>query len=83
MLGLVISSQLALMHGAELHNIGFSLFIYIPLLFGMICGRHLELRRAVTASHRLLPDRLVRWHRPRPDDQRAVEGLATWSARWN
>lgn len=49
MLGLVISSQLALMHGAELHNIGFSLFIYIPLLFGMICGRHLELRRAVTA----------------------------------
>ena len=44
MLGLVTSSQLALMHGAELHNIGFSLFIYIPLLFGLICGRHLELR---------------------------------------
>ena len=44
LLGLVTSSQLALMHGAELHNIGFSLFIYIPLLFGLICGRHLELR---------------------------------------
>ncbi|MCW8157625.1 hypothetical protein D7243_15645 [Stutzerimonas stutzeri] len=44
MLGLVTSSQLALMHGADLANIGFSLFIYIPLLFGLICGRHLELR---------------------------------------
>jgi hypothetical protein len=44
LLGLVTSSQLALLHGAELGNIGFSLFIYIPLLFGLICGRHLELR---------------------------------------
>lgn len=44
LLGLLTSSQLALMHGAELRNIGFSLFIYIPLLFGLICGRHLELR---------------------------------------
>ncbi|RRV64231.1 hypothetical protein EGI99_20680 [Stutzerimonas stutzeri] len=44
LLGLVTSAQLALMHGAELANIGFSLFIYIPLLFGLICGRHLELR---------------------------------------
>ncbi|MBE7377026.1 hypothetical protein [Pseudomonas lopnurensis] len=44
LLGLVTSSQLALMHGADLRNIGFSLFIYIPLLFGLICGRHLELR---------------------------------------
>ncbi|WP_312143899.1 MULTISPECIES: hypothetical protein [Stutzerimonas stutzeri subgroup] len=44
LLGLVTSSQLALMHGAELANIGFSLFIYIPLLFGLICGRHVELR---------------------------------------
>jgi len=44
LLGLVTSAQLALMHGAELANIGFSLFIYIPLLFGLICGRHVELR---------------------------------------
>ncbi|WP_226687847.1 hypothetical protein [Stutzerimonas stutzeri] len=44
LLGLVTSTQLALMHGAELANIGFSLFIYIPLLFGLICGRHVELR---------------------------------------
>ncbi|EWC42649.1 hypothetical protein GFL09_18800 [Pseudomonas stutzeri] len=44
LLGLITSGQLALLHGAELHNIGFSLFIYIPLLFGLICGRHLELR---------------------------------------
>ncbi len=44
LLGLITSGQLALLHGAELHNIGFSLFIYIPLLFGVICGRHLELR---------------------------------------
>jgi len=47
LLGLATSSQLALMHGAELTNIGFSLFIYIPLLFGLICGRHLELRLAL------------------------------------
>lgn len=47
LLGLATSSQLALMHGAELANIGFSLFIYIPLLFGLICGRHLELRLAL------------------------------------
>ena len=41
---LAVSSLLALLHGAELINIGFSLFIYIPLLFGLFCGNYLERR---------------------------------------
>lgn len=42
LLALVTSAWLALLNGAELANIGFALFIYIPLLFGVICGRYLE-----------------------------------------
>lgn len=42
--GLVASSALALLHGATLGNVGFSLFIYIPLLFGLFCGSYLEQR---------------------------------------
>lgn len=41
---LVVSSLLALLHGASLRNIGFSIFIYIPLLFGLFCGGYLERR---------------------------------------
>ena len=39
---LAVSSLLALLHGASLGNVGFSLFIYIPLLFGLFCGSYLE-----------------------------------------
>ncbi len=40
----LVSSMLALLHGATLGNVGFSLFIYTPLLFGLFCGRYLEHR---------------------------------------
>ena len=39
-----VSSLLALLHGATPGNVGFSLFIYLPLLFGLFCGRYLERR---------------------------------------
>src|SRR5690606_19310488 len=39
---LVVSSLIALLHGATPLNIGFSVFIYIPLLFGLFCGSYLE-----------------------------------------
>jgi hypothetical protein len=42
---LLISSQLALLHGASLSNIGFSLFMYSPLLFGLVCGEQLARRQ--------------------------------------
>ena len=41
---LLVSSLLALLHGASLGNIGFSVFIYLPLLFGLFCGSYLERR---------------------------------------
>lgn len=41
---LLVSSLLALLHGATLRNIGFSVFIYLPLLFGLFCGSYLERR---------------------------------------
>lgn len=41
---LAVSGLLALLHGAALMNVGFSLFIYIPLLFGLFCGGYLESR---------------------------------------
>ena len=44
LLGLVTASQLALLHGASLPNIAFSVFIYAPLLFGLICGVYIEQR---------------------------------------
>ncbi len=40
----LVSSLFALLHGATLGNVGFSLFIYIPLLFGLFCGGYLEQR---------------------------------------
>ncbi|WP_407291187.1 hypothetical protein [Stutzerimonas zhaodongensis] len=39
-----VSSLWGLLHGATLGNVGFSLFIYIPLLFGLFCGSYLEQR---------------------------------------
>jgi len=42
---LLLSSQLALLHGASLSNVGFSLFMYSPLLFGLVCGEHLARRQ--------------------------------------
>ena len=41
---LAVSSMLALLHGASPGNIGFSVFIYVPLLFGLFCGSYLERR---------------------------------------
>lgn len=46
---IVLSSQLALLHGASLANIGFSLFALIPLLFGLACGKYLEQRTKLLA----------------------------------
>lgn len=42
---LVLSAALAMLHGASLNNLGFSLFIIGPLLFGMVCGEYLLLYR--------------------------------------
>ena len=44
MFAVFVSSLLALLHGATLTNVGFSLFIYVPLLFGLFCGSYLEQR---------------------------------------
>lgn len=41
---LIVSSLLAMLHGSTLGNVGFSLFIYVPLLFGLFCGSYLEQR---------------------------------------
>ena len=41
MLLLMISSVLAMLHGASLYNIAFGLFVISPLLFGMVCSEHL------------------------------------------
>lgn len=38
---LILSGALAMLHGASLNNLGFSLFIIGPLLFGMVCGEYL------------------------------------------
>ncbi|HAQ86114.1 MAG TPA: hypothetical protein DCR78_06705 [Pseudomonas sp.] len=43
----LVSSMFALLHGATLGNVGFSLFIYIPLLFGLFCGGYLEQRTSL------------------------------------
>ncbi len=40
----MVWSLLALMHGAAPGNVGFSVFIYVPLLFGLFCGPYLEQR---------------------------------------
>jgi len=39
---LAASSLLGMLHGASLSNVGFSLFIYSPLLFGLLCGGYLQ-----------------------------------------
>lgn len=44
---IVVWSLLALMHGASPGNVGFSVFIYVPLLFGLFCGPYLEQRTAL------------------------------------
>lgn len=45
LMGLVLSAGLGMLHGATLENPLFSIFVYIPLLFGLVCGEHLEQRR--------------------------------------
>ncbi|MBC3950892.1 MULTISPECIES: hypothetical protein [Pseudomonas] len=42
---LVVSSVLAMLHGASLNNVAFALFGISPLLFGMVCSEHLIHRR--------------------------------------
>lgn len=38
---LLLSSQMAILHGASPSNVGFSLFGISPLLFAMVCSEHL------------------------------------------
>ncbi|HEX8594185.1 MAG TPA: hypothetical protein VF682_13030 [Pseudomonas sp.] len=45
LLMLVISAVLAMLHGATLNNVAFTLFALSPLLFGMVCSDHLIHRR--------------------------------------
>jgi hypothetical protein len=42
---LVVSSLLAMLHGASLNNVAFALFGISPLLFGVVCSEHLVHRR--------------------------------------
>jgi hypothetical protein len=42
---LVVSSLLAMLHGASLNNVAFALFGISPLLFGLVCSEHLVHRR--------------------------------------
>jgi len=42
---LAASSLMGMLHGASASNVGFSLFIYSPLLFGMLCGAYLQQRK--------------------------------------
>ncbi|MFI3047902.1 hypothetical protein ALP72_00826 [Pseudomonas coronafaciens pv. coronafaciens] len=41
----LISGLLAMLHRASVHNLAFSLFALSPLLFGLVCGKHLLHRR--------------------------------------
>lgn len=45
MLLLLISGSLAMLHGASVSNVAFSLFVFSPLLFGMACSDHLLYRK--------------------------------------
>ncbi|WP_268798767.1 hypothetical protein [Pseudomonas huanghezhanensis] len=45
LLALVIYCLLAMLHGASLSNVGFSLFGICPVLFGMVCSEHLLYRK--------------------------------------
>ncbi|MCJ0974524.1 hypothetical protein MST27_14195 [Pseudomonas sp. PS1] len=50
LLTMALASTLALLHGASPRNVGFSLFIYTPLLFGLLCGHYLERRVRLLAG---------------------------------
>ncbi|KPW44006.1 Membrane protein [Pseudomonas syringae pv. antirrhini] len=43
----LISGLLAMLHRASIHNLAFSLFALSPLLFGLVCGKHLLHRRTL------------------------------------
>ena len=45
LLALVIYCLVAMLHGAGLTNIGFSIFGICPILFGMVCSEHLLRRK--------------------------------------
>lgn len=45
LLAALVSSQIAVLHGATAANIAFALFGLAPLIFGVICGRHLLAQR--------------------------------------
>jgi hypothetical protein len=45
LLALLLSILLAMLHGATLANVGFSLFGICPILFGMVCSEHLLHRK--------------------------------------
>ena len=45
LLMLVISAVLAMLHGATINNVAFTLFALSPILFGMVCSDHLIHRR--------------------------------------
>lgn len=43
----IVSALLAMLHGASLYNLAFSLFAISPLLFGLVCGQHLLQRQTL------------------------------------
>jgi hypothetical protein len=45
LIALVLYSLVAMLHGAGISNIGFSLFGICPILFGMVCSEHLLHRK--------------------------------------
>jgi hypothetical protein len=47
---LVTSAVLGMLHGASPGNVGFALFMYSPLLFGLVCGEHLEHRKRLLGA---------------------------------
>lgn len=46
---LALTALLGMLQGAALGNIGFALYMYSPLLFGVVCGVHLEHRKRLLA----------------------------------
>ncbi|RMO88343.1 hypothetical protein ALQ33_02907 [Pseudomonas syringae pv. philadelphi] len=45
----LISCLLAMLHRASVHNLAFSLFALSPLVFGLVCGKHLLHRKKLLA----------------------------------
>ncbi|KPW66477.1 Uncharacterized protein ALO82_01202 [Pseudomonas syringae pv. broussonetiae] len=43
----LISGLLAMLHRASVHNLAFSLFALSPLVFGLVCSKHLLYRRTL------------------------------------